>query len=146
MTLVDEIKAAMADARDAQKEGGKMKRSYDLASLLSNAKAVIASGDESRMKDMLDRLKNVSVWYRKQYSANHRDRIALAAVRRELARMYPNYSLKELKAWLSDPSVPEETKKKAKQEISAREAGESKPRLTPQIAPGWKNGIQIVGK
>lgn len=52
------------------------------------------------------------------------------------ARMFPSYTLADLKRWLTDPNVPEATKEKARAEIQARESGASTTKVTPQIESG----------
>lgn len=52
------------------------------------------------------------------------------------ARMYPSYTLADLKKWLDNPNLDPQTRAKAEAEIKAREEGTSKTRTTPQIMGG----------
>lgn len=66
-------------------------------------------------------------------------------------RLYPSYTTEELRQALADTErQPDkygpEVVARMREEIAAREAGTSKPKVTPQIAPGWENGVKIEAK
>jgi hypothetical protein len=57
-------------------------------------------------------------------------------------RIFPTYSISELRSWLTDPAVNSEIKTKAAAEIEARESGLSKVSATPQAA--WGTSLKFI--
>jgi hypothetical protein len=60
------------------------------------------------------------------------------------ARMFPSYTLAELKADLGKTTLSPETRAKMQQEIAARESGASQVKVTPQVAPAAKGATPFA--
>ena len=58
-------------------------------------------------------------------------------------RLYPSYTTSEMKKWLVERQFDPATKNKIEEEIRAREAGESKPFVVPQVE---NRGFKPVNK
>jgi len=58
-------------------------------------------------------------------------------------RLYPSYTTVELKKWLIEKTLDPATKDKVEEEVRARETGESKPFVTPQVE---NKGFKPVNK
>jgi hypothetical protein len=61
---------------------------------------------------------------------------SLCGRRDERKRLYPSYTLKDLKGWVEKGELSGEKLAQVKEEIAARESGASQVRVTPQIEGG----------
>lgn len=135
----DAIKAKLgamdkADAQarvDAQKEGRLWRVTYSTGSVVK-VRAPDYQGAKERAKQITPRLEPQDIVLMDASSEGAAYTEPGRSEFGDAGRMFPAYTLAQLKEMVKNPSSPEKGAQ-LKQEIAARESGASQPRVTPQV-------------